>query len=159
MPKSKVRNGWVMYTNCTISALYPIWGKAVYLLGQTPESDNQIWHMPTPDPMPGKQFIELAASIYNVDPKYFAINKLMLQAYGLFNKLVKDSVEMYYQYNHDYNFNSAKFEKAFDFKPTTYQDGIEQLSETLYKPCITNPGVHLRPSIVKTVLLMNAGII
>ena len=58
----------------------------------------------------------------------------MLQLFGLFDPLVKDTVEMYYQYNHDYNFNSAKFEKAFNFKPTTYKDGFKQLAQTLYKP-------------------------
>ena len=112
----------------------PDMGKAVYLLGQNPESDNQIWHMPTPAPLPGKQIIEIIAGTYNVAPKYFSVKKFMMQLFGLFNPLVKDSVEMYYQYNHDYNFNSAKFEKAFNFKPTTYQDGFKQLSETLYKP-------------------------
>ena len=112
----------------------PDMGKAVYLLGQKPESDNQVWHMPTAAPLSGKQFIEMIAANYNVDPKYFAIKKFMLQLFGLFDPLVKGTVEMYYQYNHDYNFNSAKFEKAFDFKPTTYQDGFKQLSQTLYKP-------------------------
>lgn len=111
----------------------PDMGKAMYLLGQKPESANQVWHMPTAKPITGKQFIELAAKIYGVDPKYFAIKKYMLQLIGLFDKFTKEMVEMYYQYDHDYNFNSDKFEKAFNFKPTTYEDGIKELSQTLYK--------------------------
>ena len=51
--------------------------------------------------------------------------------YGLFVKVVMGTVaEMYYQYDHDYNFNSSKFEKAFNFKPTSYADGIKLMSET-----------------------------
>jgi nucleoside-diphosphate-sugar epimerase len=110
----------------------PDMGKSMYLLGQNPESDNQIWHMPTAPAMPGIKFIELAAHTYGVKPKYFAVNKLMLWAYGLFNKVVMGAVEMYYQYDHDYNFDSSKFEKAFNFKPTSYEDGIKLMSETLY---------------------------
>jgi nucleoside-diphosphate-sugar epimerase len=110
----------------------PDMGKGMFLLGQHPESDNQIWHMPTAAPLTGKQFIEIAASIYGVKPKYFAINKFLLWSYGLFNKTVMGTVEMYYQYNHDYIFDSSKFEKAFKFKPTTYQEGIKLMSETLY---------------------------
>lgn len=110
----------------------PDMGKGMYLLGQNPDSDNQIWHMPTALAMPGIKFIELAARIYGVKPKYFAINKFMLWAYGLFNKLVMGVVEMYYQYDHDYIFDSSKFEKAFNFKPTSYEDGIKLMSETLY---------------------------
>jgi nucleoside-diphosphate-sugar epimerase len=111
----------------------PDMGKAMYLLGQTPESANRVWHMPTAKPLTGKQFIEMAARIYGVEPKYFSINKFMMRLFALFDKNVKEMVEMYYQYDHDYNFNSDKFEKAFNFKPTTYEDGIRQLSQTLYK--------------------------
>jgi nucleoside-diphosphate-sugar epimerase len=108
-------------------------GKAMYLLGQSPQSDNQIWHLPTPPVRTGKEFIELAARVYNVKPKYMAVKKLLLKLIGLFNKVVAGSVEMYYQYDHDYIFDSSKFEKAFNFKPTSYEDGIKELSNTLYK--------------------------
>jgi len=89
--------------------------------------------MPTAKPMTGQQYIEMAAKIYNVAPKYMAVNKLMLWSYGLFVKVVMGTVEMYYQYNHDYDFNSDKFEKAFNYKPETYENGIKLMSETVYK--------------------------
>ncbi|WCT13935.1 NAD-dependent epimerase/dehydratase family protein [Mucilaginibacter jinjuensis] len=111
----------------------PDCGNAMYLLGQKPESDNQIWHVPTATPLTGVQFMELAADVFTTKPRYSTINKLMLQLVGLFNPLVKGSVEMYYQYDHDYIFNSDKFEKYFNVKPTTYRDGIVELSQTLFK--------------------------
>ena len=111
----------------------PDCGKAMYLLGQNPQSDNQIWHAPTAAPLVGTEFINMAANIYLVKPKYMSINKFMLWVFGLFNKVVAGVVEMYYQYDHDYNFNSDKFEKAFNFKPTSYEDGIRHMSKTLYK--------------------------
>lgn len=108
-------------------------GKAMYLLGQNPQSDNQIWHAPTAAPLAGKEFINMAANIYQVKPKFIRINKFMLLIFGLFNKLIAGVVEMYYQYDHDYNFNSDKFEKAFNIKPTSYEDGIKHMLQTLYK--------------------------
>jgi len=111
----------------------PDCGKAMYLLGQNPQSDNQIWHAPTAAPLVGTEFINMAANIYLVKPKYMSINKFMLWVFGLFNKVVAGVVEMYYQYDHDYNFNSDKFEKAFNFKPTSYEEGIRHMSKTLYK--------------------------
>lgn len=110
----------------------PDMGKGMYLLGQNPNTDNQVWHMPTTAPLTGNQFIEMAAKIYGVDPKFMAVNKAMLWMYGLFVKVIMGTVEMYYQYNHDYIFNSDKFEKAFNFKPTPYEDGIKLMSETFY---------------------------
>jgi nucleoside-diphosphate-sugar epimerase len=111
----------------------PDMGKALYLLGQNPDSDNQIWHMPTAPVLTGKQFIKIAAGTYHTEPKYMVINKLLLFIAGLFNKVIRGTIEMYYQYNHDYIFDSSKFEKAFNFKPTSYEDGIKYMSATLYK--------------------------
>lgn len=108
-------------------------GKAMFLLGQIPDSGNQVWHLPTASPLKGKELLEIAAQIYETKLRYSTINKLMLRLVGLFKKGVSDTVEMYYQYNHDYHFDSKKFEKAFDFKPTSYFDGISKLSKTMYK--------------------------
>jgi nucleoside-diphosphate-sugar epimerase len=109
-------------------------GKAMYLLGQTPQADNQIWHLPTAPALTGKQFIELAARTYQVAPKYMQVNKLLLNMIGLFSKPIKGTIEMYYQYSHDYVVDSSKFEKAFNIKPTPYQDGVQYLSQHLFKP-------------------------
>ncbi|MFD0765625.1 NAD-dependent epimerase/dehydratase family protein [Mucilaginibacter lutimaris] len=109
-------------------------GRAMYLLGQHPESANQIWHLPTSPAMTGHQFLELAARIYGVEPKFMRIRKVMLWIIGLFNKVIAGAVEMYYQNANDYIFNSDKFEKAFKFKPTSYEDGIKEVSQTIYKP-------------------------
>ncbi|MCJ8210161.1 NAD-dependent epimerase/dehydratase family protein [Mucilaginibacter sp. RS28] len=109
-------------------------GKAMYLLGQHPEADNQVWHAPTAAPMTGIQFIELAAEIYGAKPKYSVINKLMLRLVGLFNKQMYNMIEMFYQFDRDYFFDSTKFERHFNFKPTSYRDGVTELSKTLYQP-------------------------
>jgi nucleoside-diphosphate-sugar epimerase len=112
----------------------PDMGKGMYLLGQSYDSDNQIWHMPTAPAQTGKQFIEMAAKVYGVEPKYFAIKKYMMNLFGVFNKPVAEIAEMYYQYDHDYIFDSSKFEKAFNMRPTSYEAGIKTMAETLYKP-------------------------
>lgn len=108
-------------------------GKAVALLGTHPETDNQIWHMPTAPAKTGKEFIELAAGIFNTSPAYMRVNKLMLNTIGLFNKAISESAELYYQYQYDYIFNSKKIEDYFNIKPTSYADGITHLSQTLFK--------------------------
>ncbi|MEO6521207.1 MAG: NAD-dependent epimerase/dehydratase family protein [Mucilaginibacter sp.] len=138
MVLSKYANGekaqWLGKVSCKHSFTYiPDAGKGMYLLGQNPDSDNQIWHMPTAPALTGNEFINLAAQAFNVQPKYSTVNKLMMQLAGIFSKPIRGSVEMYYQYDHDYIFDSAKFEKAFNFKPTSYKNGVEYLSETMFK--------------------------
>lgn len=108
-------------------------GKGMYLLGQHPETDNQIWHMPTAPALSGREFIALAARVFNVEPKYSTINKLMLRLAGIFNKDIRSAVEMNYQFTNDYIFDSTKFEQAFKVKATDYETGLKEFSKVLTK--------------------------
>jgi len=108
-------------------------GKALALLGLHPETDNQIWHLPTAPAMTGKEFIELAAQIFDTSATYMSVNKFMLNTIGLFNKMISETAELYYQYQFDYIFDSKKFEDYFKVKPTSYAEGVRELSQTLFK--------------------------
>jgi nucleoside-diphosphate-sugar epimerase len=109
----------------------PDTGKALYIMGQQPSSDNQVWHMPTAPALTGSEFITLAARVFGATPKYGTINKFMLRMAGLFNKNIRESIELYYQYNEDYIFDSSKFENAYGLKPTSYEDGLKEFARTL----------------------------
>lgn len=107
--------------------------KGVFTLGQHPESDNHIWHLPTAPALHGHDFIHLAASAIGANARYIKINKFILKAMGLFNPLIRETVEMYYQYQYDYHFSSERFEKTFHIRPTSYREGISRLANTFYK--------------------------
>jgi nucleoside-diphosphate-sugar epimerase len=124
---------WLGNPNSLHSFTYvPDAARGVFLLGQSTESDNQIWHLPTASPLSGIDFINLATEVFDWPPKYTKINKLMLQLVGLFNPLIKSTIEMYYQYQYDYHFDSSKFEKAFNQKPLSYKEGITHLANGYY---------------------------
>jgi nucleoside-diphosphate-sugar epimerase len=125
---------WLGKVNTKHSFTYvPDAGLGMYLLGKSPKSDNQIWHLPTASPLSGIELLFIAAELFNTKPRFMTVNKLMLQLMGLFNKVIGGTVEMYYQYDNNYIFNSDKFEKAFGIQPTAYSEGIRQLSQTLFK--------------------------
>jgi len=105
--------------------------KALSLLGNTPDAYNQIWHLPTDgNPLTGEEFISIIAEMLNLKPEYSVITKRMMKLAGLFNFLIKESVEMMYQYEKEYLFDSTKFENKF-FKPTEYRKGIKEIAELL----------------------------
>ncbi|WP_207427146.1 NAD-dependent epimerase/dehydratase family protein [Pedobacter sp. SYSU D00535] len=125
---------WLGNPDTLHSFIYvPDAAKAVYLLGQNPDSDNQTWHLPTAKSLKGRNFITLAAEAFEEKPKFTRVNKLMLQTLGLFNPTIQGTVEMYYQYQYDYQFNSEKFEKAFKITAVPYKTGIEELSTNFYR--------------------------
>jgi nucleoside-diphosphate-sugar epimerase len=125
---------WLGNTKAKHSFTYvPDTGKALYTLAKDTASDNQVWHLPTAPALTGEKFIQLAANVFNTKPDYMRVNKLLLNTIGLFNKLIQETAELYYQYQYDYIFSSEKFEKAYQVKPTSYEDGLRQLSQTLFK--------------------------
>ncbi|MDD5362724.1 MAG: NAD-dependent epimerase/dehydratase family protein [Ignavibacteria bacterium] len=125
--KEKEKASWLGNAEVFHSFTYtPDAGKATALLGNTPDAYNQVWHLPTHrNAMSGHEVIEFAAHLLDAEPKYRVITKWMARMAGLFNPLVKEMVEMMYQYESDYLFDSTKFENVF-FKPVSYEEGIEK---------------------------------
>lgn len=123
---------WMGSVNYKHSFTYtPDAGFATALLGNTPDAYNQVWHVPTaPEPPTGKEWIEQIAAGFGVKPKYMAAPKYMVRLLGLFIPIMKEMVEMTYQYDRDYVFDSSKFEKRFNFQPTPYSEGIKTVIES-----------------------------
>ena len=66
------------------------------------------------------------ADVYGAKKHYTCVKKWMVRIGGLFNTMVKEVHEMLYQHEFDYEFDSSKFEKRFNFTPTSYQKGIKE---------------------------------
>ena len=109
-------------------------GKATALLGNSADAYDQVWHLPTaPNPFTGKEMIEAIAKEMGVEPKIQVASKFMVQMIGLFNPIMKETVEMIYQYDRDYVFDSSKFIQRFNFTPTPYLEGIRKIVATDYQ--------------------------
>ncbi|NNJ89022.1 MAG: NAD-dependent dehydratase, partial [Eudoraea sp.] len=107
--------------------------KATALLGNTEDAYNQVWHLPTaPKPMTGKEWIYAIGNEMNVPAKYRTVPKWMVQFMGIFMPIMKETVEMLYQYDRDYVFKSDKFEKRFGISATSYLEGIREIIKTDY---------------------------
>jgi nucleoside-diphosphate-sugar epimerase len=103
--------------------------KATALLGNTPDAYNQVWHLPTSDEkLTGNDWINLFAETMHVKSKAMTVPKPMIRVMGLFNPLMKEMVEMLYQNNQDYFFDSTKFKTRFpDFTVTPYEKGVKEI--------------------------------
>src|SRR6202163_1675820 len=104
--------------------------RGLALLADSEIAWNQTWHVPTAtDPPTGKQFIELAANAFGVQPRYRVLTRPMVWGVGLFDPIVRETYEMLYQYESDYIFDSSKFTKTFGVVPISYADGVRRTAE------------------------------
>ena len=124
---------WFIDINKKHSFTYtPDAAKGTAILGNTESAFNQVWHLPTnKNVLTGKEFIELSAKAMGVKPEYMVVKKWMTQMLGLFNKVIKESLEMLYQNDSDYLFDSTKFEKAFNYQPVSYEEGIIETAKSM----------------------------
>ena len=124
--KGKASN-WFVNADKKHSFTYtPDAAKATALLGNTNDAYNQVWHLPTDrNTLTGRELIDLFSWEMKSLSKVFVMPVWLIRILGLFVPILKEMPEMMYQYDRDYFFDSSKFEKRFNFKPTTYPEGVK----------------------------------
>ena len=125
------RANWFIDADKKHSFTYtPDAAKATALLGNTDDAYNTIWHLPTDkNTITGREFIELFSKEMKVPNKLVVMPMWMVRLAGIFVPVLKEMREMMYQYDRDYFFDSSKFDKRFNFKTTTYQEGVRNTVE------------------------------
>ncbi|XZF16650.1 NAD-dependent epimerase/dehydratase family protein [Chitinophagaceae bacterium MMS25-I14] len=104
--------------------------RATALLGNTPDTWDQVWHLPTDQQqLTGKDWVAMFAKEMNVPGKYMIVPKWMVGIIGWFMPVMKEMHEMLYQNDRDYVFDSSKFEKRFNIKATPYATGVRAVVE------------------------------
>jgi nucleoside-diphosphate-sugar epimerase len=119
---------WLLNANVPHSFTYvPDAASASYLLANTEWAFGQTWHLPTAkNPLAGREFIKEAAKEMKTKDNYSIISKGMMRLAGIFNRTIRESVEMAYQNKFQYLFDSSKFDKAFKFEAISYAEGIKK---------------------------------
>lgn len=103
--------------------------RAMALIGNTPDAYNQTWHLPCDDSRPTyKELIDLTSKIYGQKLEYSTVKMWQFKIGSLFNKKLKELLELLPRYKQNNIFVSDKFKKKFpDFKVTTFENGIAQI--------------------------------
>lgn len=119
---------WICNDNVRYSMTYTLDAAlGTAMIGHTPESWQQVWHLPSStEALTAGDLISLSAKLATVSAGRTLLKKPMLKIAGIFDKTVRELVEMTYQYQYDYIFDSSKFEAYFNIHATAYQDGLQQ---------------------------------
>jgi nucleoside-diphosphate-sugar epimerase len=104
-------------------------GKTLAMLGNTPTAFNQTWHaLTSKEKMTGEDFVRIACD--SIGRRYKGVTslpKIGVRVLGLFVPVLREFVEMMYQFENDYIFDSTKAEKALGVQATGYREGIIEI--------------------------------
>jgi nucleoside-diphosphate-sugar epimerase len=117
---------WIGDAKATHTFTYtPDAGRTVALLGNRPEAYGQVWHaLTSKEPMSGERYVRLACELAGRAYGLQAAPRWMLRLMGLVVPVLRENMEMLYQFEHDYRFDSTKAERALGLGSTSYRDGI-----------------------------------
>lgn len=100
-------------------------GRALALVGNTPGAFGQVWHAPTShEPMTGEIYVRTACELAGRPYGLQVAPRWVLALMGLAVPVLRENMEMLYQFEHDYRFDSTKIEQALAIVPTDYRTGI-----------------------------------
>jgi nucleoside-diphosphate-sugar epimerase len=74
--------------------------------------------------MSGEHYMRLACELTGKPFKIQVAPRWMLGLMGLFVPVLRENMEMMYQFEHDYRFDSTKAEQSLKVHATGYREGI-----------------------------------
>lgn len=103
-------------------------GKTVGLLGNMASAYNQSWHaLTSSEIISGEDYVRLSCEAIGKPYKgVISMPRFGVRMLGLFIPVLREFVEMMYQFENDYIFDSSKARQALGIEPTVYHVGIAE---------------------------------
>jgi nucleoside-diphosphate-sugar epimerase len=99
-------------------------GRGLVILGEHEEALGQAWHLPSPETVTTRQFVETIFEVIGKPARVQAVPKILLRAIGLFNPGIRETIEMLYEFEEPFVVDHSKFEKAFGEHATPLKEAI-----------------------------------
>jgi nucleoside-diphosphate-sugar epimerase len=99
-------------------------GKGLVVLGEREESLGRAWHLPSPETITTRQFVEMIFEEADKPARIQTAPKFVLRAMGLFNPPLRETIEMLYEFEEPFVVDHSDFEQAFGMRPTPLRQAI-----------------------------------
>ena len=99
-------------------------GRGLVILGEREEALGQAWHLPSPETLTTRAFVETIFEEVGKPARVQAAPKILLRAIGLFNPGIRETIEMLYEFEEPFVVDHSRFEKAFGEHATPLEEAI-----------------------------------
>jgi nucleoside-diphosphate-sugar epimerase len=109
----------------------PDFGHALATIGTVnaklePQVYGRAWHVPSPEAVTQNQLVKLIEAELGKKVKTQVAGAFILNVLGLFNPIMREAVEMLYEWNQPFVMDSSDFQKTFNVKPTSLEVAIKE---------------------------------
>ena len=99
-------------------------GRGLVILGEREEALGQAWHLPSPETLTTRQFVEMIFEEVGKPARIQAAPKILLRAMGLFDPGMREMIEMLYEFEEPFVVDHSKFQQAFGEQATPLREAI-----------------------------------
>ena len=93
-------------------------------MGEREEALGQAWHLPSPETVTTRQFVEMIFEEVGKPARIQAAPKIVLRMMGLFNPGIREMIEMLYEFEEPFVVDDSKFERSFGQRATPLKEAI-----------------------------------
>src|SRR5215208_3596334 len=101
-------------------------GKGLVILGEREQALGRAWHLPSPETVTTRQFVEMIFEEVGKPARVQAAPKIVLRALGLFNPAIRETIEMLYEFEEPFVVDDSRFEREFGEQATPLMEAIQR---------------------------------
>jgi nucleoside-diphosphate-sugar epimerase len=101
-------------------------GKGLVILGEREEALGQAWHLPSPETVTTREFVEMIFEEVGKPARVQAAPKILLRAMGLFNPGMRETIEMLYEFEEPFVLDDSRFKQEFGDHATLLREAIQR---------------------------------
>jgi nucleoside-diphosphate-sugar epimerase len=101
-------------------------GRALVTLGERNEAIGQVWHLPNANTVSTRELVEMMYEAAGTSGKVGKVPRPALWMVSWFNPMVRETLEMLYEFDEPYVVDSSKFTNAFGEMATPLTAAAEE---------------------------------
>jgi nucleoside-diphosphate-sugar epimerase len=101
-------------------------GRGLVILGERQEALGRAWHLPSPETLTTRQFVEMIFEEVGKPARVQAAPKIVLRAMGLFNPGIREMIEMLYEFEEPFVVDDSDFTRTFGEQATPLREAIQR---------------------------------
>jgi nucleoside-diphosphate-sugar epimerase len=101
-------------------------GRGLVILGEREEALGRVWHLPSPETLTTREFVEMIFEEVGKPARVQAAPKIVLQAMGLFNLGIREMIEMLYEFEEPFVVDDSNFTRTFGEQATPLRQAIQR---------------------------------
>lgn len=99
-------------------------GRCLVILGDREEALGQAWHLPSPETVTTRRFVEMIFEEAGREPRIQKAPKILLGVAGIFNPAMREQIEMLYEFEEPFVLDDTRFRRTFGEQPTPLREAI-----------------------------------